>query len=326
MEMWLNGGVCWGAKHITFYSAIKEKFTFLYGGGNKPKPFNPFHSAQRKIKHFFFFGFISFLNGMEAIKKNIITVILANLKAEFGLVKAKQMMPQRELERPGHSLPSFHSTILFENENCDWKRREVKAIGPARRAFLPFLHQIKFMNWFDWKKREESEGWRQRRSLWLKKWSGVVCELVGLWAVAPPMAPPRRANNNNHSMNEIKARKESEFVLFFLERPSFSSRERGSGEEKTNERRGGPLPKAGGARKRWKAVGAAINSQRELWALQLAFIDWLRSKLLHQSTHFASAIASFPFIHSLNLISWRWMKSNGEWREEIQCFIFEEWN
>ena len=80
----MNGGVCWGAKHITFYSAIKEKFTFLYGGGNKPKPFNPFHSAQRKIKHFFFFGFISFLNGMEAIKKNIITVILANLKAEMN--------------------------------------------------------------------------------------------------------------------------------------------------------------------------------------------------------------------------------------------------
>ena len=90
---------------------------------------------------------------------------------------------------PGHSLPSFHSTILFENENCDWKRREVKAIGPARRAFLPFLHQIKFMNWFDWKKREESEG--ERSGLLV----GCVDWLGGLWAVAPPMAPPKKANS-----------------------------------------------------------------------------------------------------------------------------------
>ena len=56
------------------------------------------------------------------------------------------------------------------------------------------------------------------------------------------------------------------------------------------------------------------NNQRHL-------IDWLSligfGWLLRHS--------SFLFIHSLNQNSKRWMNFDGEWREEIQCFLFGCW-
>ena len=51
-KLMIDGGLMkWrsllGQKHITFYSVIKRKLVFFYGGGNKPKPFHPLHQSKK---------------------------------------------------------------------------------------------------------------------------------------------------------------------------------------------------------------------------------------------------------------------------------------
>ena len=83
----------------------------------------------------------------------------------------------------------------------------------ARRAFLPFLHQIKFMNWFDWKKREESEGWASsKRVEWWLVWFGEGSQQLRGWKTAARLwlPPPNKQTNpkkgseiNKTNLNEL---------------------------------------------------------------------------------------------------------------------------
>ena len=164
----------------------------------------------------------------------------------------------------------FNSFLFFSIQlfRMSWWKKRKKSWRAMRlhaemKQSTPFLFsKEKLMSWFVF-----IERWRQRRSLHWNEWSCVVLSLSGLGAAAAATLRDEREDNNNNSMNESEGWKESEFVLFFLERQSIHGVNWWSGEEKTNERRRGE--------KKWNFFGqrngpCGMEKIENLWNEALA--------------------------------------------------------
>ena len=117
------------------------------------------------------------------------------MSAELFAAERRQRHSIHHQSNPIQPINSRNQNYFDLLIDVEWNGWLVRLIWRRAALFSPF-HSFHLW-WIDEIERKEElfDG---------MEWSCVVCELVGLWAVAPPMAPPRRANNNNNSMNSIK--------------------------------------------------------------------------------------------------------------------------